>query len=409
MGNVKRFQEKKSSVEKRVYILCQEGSSNGILRAFDAVFGTELADGGVNNGTLRDGELVIEVAAFGEDLGKECQEFIRKQINTVCGRFALVETEHLDVKINALHQLNGSKGFAALKYSYPGKRDEEAESAILTPLFEVLSKVRGLLLADGGSRLLNEDGKLVLSDGGESEFEWFMPYERPLPKDFFAGAPQDALRRRNQSLESIRARHIHVTEWLPLIESEQDAHFRSAREIAGRAAALMIVALYSELLLSEQETTQKAREFIQPIVECYGAGAFFSPKERAYLEDDNSTEQDRVQFVWQYEPLLVMLWALGYEEELSFPDRICDVAALVRTMREHDSIQALLEQARPRGGDELLCAADLTYRLDWACVDARIHGLPAPGGMDGGVVMERHKALNWLVCGDDWDEVDIST
>ena len=106
MGNVKRFQEKKSSVEKKVYILCQEESSIGILRAFDAVFGTELADGGVNNGTLRDGELVIEVAAFGEDLGKECQEFIRKQINTVCGRFALVETEHLDVKINALHQLN---------------------------------------------------------------------------------------------------------------------------------------------------------------------------------------------------------------------------------------------------------------------------------------------------------------
>ena len=78
-------------------------------------------------------------------------------------------------------------------------------------------------------------------------------------------------------------------------------------------------------------------------------------------------------------------------------------------MREHESISALLEQARPRGGDELLCAADLTYRLDWACVDARIHGLPAPGGMDGGVVMERHKALNWLVCGDDWAEVDIST
>ncbi|MBR3844025.1 MAG: DUF4272 domain-containing protein [Clostridia bacterium] len=28
---------------------------------------------------------------------------------------------------------------------------------------------------------------------------------------------------------------------------------------------------------------------------------------------------------------------------------------------------------------------------------------------DGGVVMERHKALNWLIQDVDWDDVDIST
>ena len=82
---------------------------------------------------------------------------------------------------------------------------------------------------------------------------------------------------------------------------------------------------------------------------------------------------------------------------------------MTRTMREHDSIEKLLKGAKLRSVGELLDAADMIFRLDWACVDTRIHGLPAPAGMDGGVVMERHKALNWLICGDDWDEVDIST
>ena len=113
--------------------------------------------------------------------------------------------------------------------------------------------------------------------------------------------------------------------------------------------------------------------------------------------------------MWQYEPLFVMLWALGYEEELFFPDHICDVPGITQVMRERDSMEALLKGAKLRSGKELLDAADMIFRLDWACVDTRIHGLPAPAGMDSGVVMERHKALNWLVCGDEWDKVDIST
>lgn len=55
----------------------------------------------------------------------------------------------------------------------------------------------------------------------------------------------------------------------------------------------------------------------------------------------------------------MLLWALGFVEDLFFPDHICDV--------------------------------------------------PASAGMDGGVVMERHRALNWLISGDEWDEVDLST
>jgi len=406
----KFFKQKESreSTQGNLYILCQEENSNSLLQAIDAVFGTQIADGGVNNGTLSNGGLTIQLVAYGQDLGKECIDFIRNQVNTVCGHFAAAQTQLTDIRTNALHQLTGSKGLLIFRYSYPGPRNQETDSMICTPLYAVLGRVHGLLLTMEGTRLMDEKGRLVFSDQGESELEWYMPYERPLPENFFDGAPADSLRRRNESLAAIRSRHIHVTEWLPLIEDEKTAHMRTPEEIARRAAALMIVSLYSEDLLQEKASIEEAKEFIRPIIQSYGAGSDFSEKEKNFLEKD-STEQERIQFIWQYEPLLVMLWALGYVEDLFFPDHICDVPALVRIMKEHDSIPALVENAKPRSLDELLSAADMIYRLDWACVDARIHNLPAPCAMDSGVVMERHRALNWLISDADWDNVDIST
>ncbi|WP_083821056.1 DUF4272 domain-containing protein [Acetonema longum] len=59
----------------------------------------------------------------------------------------------------------------------------------------------------------------------------------------------------------------------------------------------------------------------------------------------------------------------------------------------------------------MLDQADLIYRYDWACVDARIKKKPAPGGLNDEVVVERHRALNWLVCymDQEWDCVATNT
>lgn len=57
-------------------------------------------------------------------------------------------------------------------------------------------------------------------------------------------------------------------------------------------------------------------------------------------------------------------------------------------------------------------AMELILCLDWACVDTRIHRLPSPAGLDGGVTVERHKSLNWPVGSEeraDWDDVGTNT
>lgn len=73
-------------------------------------------------------------------------------------------------------------------------------------------------------------------------------------------------------------------------------------------------------------------------------------------------------------------------------------------------VSLLLQAAKPRGTQEILDEADLIYRLDWACVDARIKGNEAPASLNADVVVERHMALNWLIgYDDDWDNVSTDT
>ena len=115
--------------------------------------------------------------------------------------------------------------------------------------------------------------------------------------------------------------------------------------------------------------------------------------------------------IWRYEAYWVMLWALGYVNVLSPPRTICDVkkaSAILYKLRKED---AFYKQAKLRSQTEILNAADLIYRYHWAVRQARLDGKKAPAKLMPDVVMERHKALNWLIgySNQSWDEVTTDT
>lgn len=115
--------------------------------------------------------------------------------------------------------------------------------------------------------------------------------------------------------------------------------------------------------------------------------------------------------VWMYECYWVLLWALGYVETLDFPSDICDVQSAIDCLRLAENYDAFYQNATVRSKTEILDQADLIYRYDWACVDARINNRPVAGGLNDEVVLETHRALNWLVryMDADWDDVQMDT
>lgn len=132
---------------------------------------------------------------------------------------------------------------------------------------------------------------------------------------------------------------------------------------------------------------------------------------KAFVEDDEAKAEDGTTFSWCYEGMLIMLWALGYVDELEDPVGICDVPKVVSLLKKFDSYEEFMTNAQLRSKDEILDAANLIYRYHWVCVDSRIHHKETPSQLDHGVVYERHRALNWLIryMDQEWDEVETHT
>lgn len=83
----------------------------------------------------------------------------------------------------------------------------------------------------------------------------------------------------------------------------------------------------------------------------------------------------------------------------------------MRNLRKFDSVEDICKKTTMRNPSEILDKADLIYRMDWAAVDARIHHMSGPTGLEHGVVQARHKTLNWMINfqGDTWDDVNTPT
>ncbi len=384
-------------------IFCPYRNKEQILAVLEQAFDMESGGSG-DQITLTNGDMFIAFTAASMD--DENQSFARDQIEGAWNYFRQVETEHTEIRRNLLHHLRMCRGVVSIHAGYEGPYNPEKEEDILSQIYHGACALDGIL-TKGMDVLCDCKGNPIFDKHGNSNLSFYMPPRYPLPDEWKETAPPDELSRRERSMDALEEKHIYAPFFLPLLGANENTEGRSLEEIFKRAAALLAVSTYSEGRLGEKLTHEEATAFIKPIIEFFHAEDSFSPNEQEYLNNPHNTQEDQIQFVWQYEALWVMEWALGFHDELFWPDHICDASRTVKVIKN-----SLLSDAKMRDRKEILDMADLYYLLHWACVDARVAGIPAPLGMEEGVVMERRKALFWLSGCDDlcpWDDVDLST
>lgn len=319
------------------------------------------------------------------------------------GFFARIDTPHEKVKEKLLIQitaLNVAVGIVASK-----EMDEET----LTLILAVAEEVSGLVFLPTGD-MLDKQGRLILNTEGDSEVDDFLVTVSSDFLDRHVQPSQSGEERKARSIRLLQERGIPYIAHLPAIVGDENAVIRSKEEIVQRAIALCLIAVYAAGIAENGQIAEE-REFIEGIIDQYGAASFFTEKERQLLDDPNPSQTDMIQMAWMYECYWVLLWALGYKKELEFPGEICDVSFAIDVLRSAGDYQTFYDNAVVRSKAEILDQADLIYRYDWACVDARINNRTVAGGLDAGVVLERHRALNWLIryMEDEWDHVQLDT
>ncbi|NDV94143.1 DUF4272 domain-containing protein [Dysgonomonas sp. 521] len=336
--------------------------------------------------------------------------FIESHIQGMANYFSQVETANGELKKNVVRQIQVFNCVMGIILEVDD--NNERTNFILGCFYDLAAKLNGFLLYPN-MHIYNGKGELVFSIKGESQLDSFIPIANSDLLD--ADRPKDTeadTERKQRSINTLKEQDIPYIEHLMVAVTESEAKIKKPAEILERAIALFALAVYSEVMLSENRDREKALFYVDKVDELYGVKQFFSPDEQAYLADENVTEHQCVQFVWRYEALVPLLWSLGLIEELSYPSQICDVPAIASIFWKGISADDLMQQASPRADKDILDQADLILRYDWACVDARVKQQEMPGGLDSGIVMERHYAFNWLAGANgnpDWDYIQTNT
>lgn len=222
---------------------------------------------------------------------------------------------------------------------------------------------------------------------------------------------EEAQMRKERSIEILKAHHVPYIAHLPVIETSDKVRIRTADEIARRAVACLLAIQVACDAAGGRAGLKKSRKFFCEKLTEFGVEGFLTRKEQKVFWG-KCTNQEFCNMTWKYEACWVLLWALGIVEKLDYPTDACDCDYAINAVADCNSMDELMGKVRLRDISEILDEADLIFRYDWACVDARIHGDEAPAGLNPDVVFERHCGLNWLIDADgtnDWDDVSTDT
>ena len=214
--------------------------------------------------------------------------------------------------------------------------------------------------------------------------------------------------RKEKSIAFLKKKEVPYIEHLPMIEDSASVKIKAPEVIAKRMVCTLLTIQYSFDIM-QGNGGEEERNFWFAMLEDYEALEELTEKEK-HIFSGSASEEELCAMTWKYEAYWVLAWALGFIEELDYPEEVCDCDRAIEIVRDRPELSLLLQAAKPRGIQEILDEADLIYRLDWACVDARIKGNEAPASLNADVVVERHMALNWLIgYDDDWDNVSTDT
>ena len=138
-----------------------------------------------------------------------------------------------------------------------------------------------------------------------------------------------------------------------------------------------------------------------------GLFAKLDASESRFLANRNEA---KVLFQWQVYGIQVLLWALGGLDRMSL-DEPCpdDIVSKVPNLKTMDSSAAFRVDLKLRPIAELMATADLAYCNHWGRRDENLMKRNTQSQMAEREIMERRRALDWLIQDEDWYTMSLDT
>lgn len=239
-----------------------------------------------------------------------------------------------------------------------------------------------------------------------------------------------SLKRKEENEKFLEENGIDFLPNLPLVESSDKVKLKSLEKIAKRFVACYYSVQTAFDYLGGRNFEQYSKENLM-VLKAYGAEDELNALEKSVFNGD-CTRIDAINLSWTAECFWVLAWALGFVKTIKKSNKLCDGYECNYILQKasgnipsdckykdfdntkieetDNPFENIMANAKLRDIEEILDMLDLYYRYHWAVVDKRINPQTKIGKLNGEVVMERRKALEWLVSSqDDWNEISLDT
>ncbi|CAM3797811.1 DUF4272 domain-containing protein [Parendozoicomonas haliclonae] len=204
--------------------------------------------------------------------------------------------------------------------------------------------------------------------------------------------------RKKQTERFLSERNIPFIDWLPPTEDESEVTPRTIKEIGERILCLFCL---SGTAFNEGDT-----EFVE-YLKNFNLWDSLTKEEKHYLSNPTYGTQTQINATWRLEALYVLVWAVKLVPDLPYPSEEASVTDFIdRIPTSSEDPISFINSLELRPISEIMDASDIIYRMHWA-----VRNYESSIDIDGGVIRERHHAINWLTNydGESWDWVATDT
>ena len=215
--------------------------------------------------------------------------------------------------------------------------------------------------------------------------------------------------RRKKTIEKLREQGVMVNEHFSLLESVEEVTFKSEDEIMKRIIAAFTAIQVACSINNGENYEESVNIMLDVMKKCKGNESDFLDKERRIMEN-NFSKQDVIDVAWTYECVFMLLWAVGYKADKYDLDasNICNVDMVIYEIKNIMNDIACKPKLIKK--EKIMDALDLFYCYHWACVEKQIHPETPIGNLNHSVVVERRRALEWLISDEaDWFDIQLHT
>ncbi len=217
-------------------------------------------------------------------------------------------------------------------------------------------------------------------------------------------------KRRKETIKKLVSKDLDYCRSLPFIGDYKI--YKTDNQICKRFIASLFFSWRAcEYSSDKQFYETEAKEVVEEAIEQFKLKRYLFPDEERMMDKD-CDEQTIVRVSWEIECCYALAWVLGIISTEEMENYVVDVnyGSLFDFIKSFNNFSEIKAACTMRSYSEIMSMLDLYYNYHWVCVENRINPQAKSGNLNEEVIMERRRAIEWLITRDrTWDDISLDT